>query len=148
MRDCGRRLKSSFGNVQPGQCPSSGLIRHPGRESGLLAHVLGLSLSSVEFSPPAPDFLEREAFDIAVIALPSRAGAPSQRRLYGGPWGWCSLDHLEGEVKGEGLRRGVVGAARSVPEREIREHKTRHAHILDNIFGATHHNGGDTVFFQ
>src|SRR5215468_9335323 len=58
-----------------------------------------------------PDRLLRQAVDVAVIELPTRALAPNDRGLDGGPRGGRRLEQAQSEIEGQGLRGTIPRAA-------------------------------------
>src|SRR6266571_5353346 len=114
----------------------------------LLSRMFGLLFSLVECRAPAPDLFGRQTFDVAVIELPVGASAPSKRRLHGRPWGRRCFENAQSKIQREALRREIIRSPCPVAKRKIGEQKARHADVLDDVFGASHDDGGDAVFLQ
>ena len=72
----------------------------------------------------------------------------AKRRLHGGARGGRGLQHLQGKLQREGLRLRVLGPPCGIAEREVGEQQPRHADVLDDVLGATHHHGGDAGRLQ
>src|SRR5262249_61882832 len=76
---------------------------------------------------------------------PRRVVAPPERRLDRRARAGRALEHAQREVDGEDLRVDVERTARGVAEREIAEEEAGNAALLDDVLGAAHDHGRNTV---
>ena len=102
-------------------------------------------LLGVEFAPPPRQLLGAQERNIVIVALPGGDRAPVQRRLHGRLGGGRRFQHAQCELQRDGLGVLIMGLACRVAERKIAEQKPRHRGVLDDVFGAAHHHGGNAV---
>jgi hypothetical protein len=102
-------------------------------------------LLGVEFAPPPRQLLGAQERNIVIVALPGGVRAPVQRRLHGRLGGGRRFQHAQCELQRDGLGVLIMGLACRVAERKIAEQKPRHRGVLDDVFGAAHHHGGNAV---
>ena len=85
--------------------------------------------------------------NVTVVAFPRRISAPTQGGLHGRARTRGAFEHPQCQLK-RGALLGYITRLSGITQGKIAEQKARHATVLHNILGTTHHHCRNAVGFQ